>query len=47
MKITIDIVGQIDDEKKIPDIQKTIEKLLHDNFKSFRYNWELVRGLQK
>lgn len=44
MKVKIEIVGQSEDVSKL---RADVEKILEKHFKSFKFNWELIRGLEK
>jgi len=44
MKVKIEIVGQVDE---VGDLRKDVETILQTHFKSFKFNWEQIRGLEK
>jgi len=46
MKVKIEINGLVED-KEINNVRGIIDKLLVDKFESFKFNWELVKGLEK
>ena len=46
MKVKIEIVGQIK-EDNLSQLRLDVDVLLKNFFKSFKFNWELIRGLEK
>jgi hypothetical protein len=44
MKVKIEIVGQVEATE---DLRKETDKILDKYFKSFKFNWELLKGLEK
>ena len=46
MKVKIEITGQID-FKDVDKLRQKVDMLLIEFFKSFKFNWELIRGLEK
>ena len=46
MKLSINITGQIKEEE-MTKIRGAVDKLLQEHFKSFKFTWQLLRGLEK
>jgi hypothetical protein len=44
MKVKIEITGQVDETEQL---QKQIDQILQQHFKSFKLIWELNRGLNE
>ena len=46
MNLKIELTGVIED-KQIEPIRKVMDQLLQQHFKSFTFNWQVKRGLNK
>ena len=45
MKVTIEIKGMIN-ENNIDELHKDVQNVLKKYFKSFKFGWQILRGLE-
>jgi hypothetical protein len=46
MKITINVVGQVE-EKSVEKVRSEIDGILSKLFQSYKFNWEMIKGVDE